>query len=328
MEKELLIKFLNGTANSAERRQVTEWLEQDDAKENFDRFLREHWKNADSNSPDNTDYPLLLKKIHSKIFPKSKIRPIWPWGKYCKIAVSLLLLLASAFFIKQAVDYKEPEPVLSERIIEKSTGEGEKLQLTLPDDSKITLNANTTVSFSSLYGVKDRIVRLSGEAFFEIAKDSLRPFRVETDGIVTTALGTAFNVFARSGQVSVALTEGRVAVDGPQSKMELEPGQLARMDKSTAISGVMVKKFDVEKITGWKEGRLVFDKKPLKLILEDLERWYGVEMKIDPGLNVNRRVIGTFRNKNLSDVLTGLGFSMGFEFNINHKEVTIKKNRL
>ncbi|WP_439481376.1 FecR family protein [Cyclobacterium plantarum] len=305
-----------------------EWLEQDDSKENFDRFLREHWKNVESNSADNTDYPLLLEKIHSKIFPETKIRPLWPWGRYCKIAVSLFLLLASAFFIKQAVDYKKQDPVLSERIIEKSTGEGEKLRLNLPDDSKITLNANSTIYFSSLYGVKERIVRLSGEAFFEIAKDSLRPFRVETDGIVTTALGTAFNVFARSGQVSVALTEGRVAVDGPQSKMELEPGQLARMDKAKAISGLRVEKFDAEKITGWKEGRLGFDKKPLKLILEDLERWYGVEMNIDPRLNLNRRVIGAFRNKNLTDVLTGLGFSMGFEFNINHKEVIIKKNRL
>ncbi|WP_163379811.1 FecR family protein [Cyclobacterium sp. SYSU L10401] len=328
MEKDLLIKFLNGTASAAERKQVMVWLEQDDAREKFDRFLRDHWKQVEPNSMDNTDYPLLLEKIHSRIFPGSKIRPLRPWLKYWKVAASLLLVIASAYFLMQAMDYKDPDPVLAERIMERSTGEGEKLRLTLPDDTKITLNANSSISFSSLYGVEERKVRLSGEAFFEIAKDSLRPFRVEADGMITRALGTRFNAYARSGDVAVALTEGRVAVDGAQTSVELEPGQLARLVKNDASPELRVEKFDLESVTGWKENILVFDRKPLIIILEDLERWYGVAMKIDPGINVNRRVIGTFRNKNLNDVLTGLGFSLGFEFSINQKEVILNKNSL
>ncbi|MFO7826078.1 MAG: FecR domain-containing protein [Cyclobacterium sp.] len=328
MEKDLLIKFLNGTASTAERKEVMVWLEQDDAREKFDRFLRDHWKQVEPNSKDNTDYPLLLEKIHSRIFPGSKIRPLRPWLKYWKVAASLLLVIASAYFLMQAMDYTDPDPVLAERMIERSTGEGEKLRLTLPDDTKITLNANSSISFSSLYGVEERRIRLSGEAFFEIAKDSLRPFRVEADGMITRALGTRFNAYARSGDFAVALTEGRVAVDGAQNTVELEPGQLARIVKNDASPELTVEKFDLEAITGWKENILVFDRKPLKIILEDLERWYGVAMKIDPRINVNRRVIGTFRNKNLTDVLTGLGFSLGFEFNINQKEIILKKNSL
>ncbi|SHN15808.1 FecR family protein [Cyclobacterium lianum] len=325
MEKKVLIKFLNGTADAAERSKVMQWLEKDGSREKFDRLLLDRWKNVGEGEDDERDYEALLNKIHARILrPSRSIRPN-PWVRYLRVAASALLLMASAYFLKQSAEYTEPVPVISERIIERSTSDGEKLQLTLPDDSKVTLNANSTLSFSSHYGLKERVVRLSGEAFFEVAKDPEKPFRVETDGHMTRALGTKFNTYARSGNFAVALTEGKVAVQGAQTAIELQPGELARSSGSTTIS---VGPFDMDQVIGWKENTLVFDRKPLTTILEDLERWYGVEMAVDPGLNVNRRVIGTFRNKNLNDVLTGLGFSLGFAFDIDNNTVTISKNRL
>jgi len=167
---------------------------------------------------------------------------------------------------------------------------------------------------------------LTGEGYFQIAKDSLRPFQVQTTGMRTTALGTAFNASAREGVYAVALTEGKVAIETTDKKLELKPGQRLILDKRNSLPNFEIETFEFNEVVGWKEGILNFDRVALGSILHDLEKWYDVKIIIEDGFNVNRRVIGTFRNKNLSDVLIGLGFSMGFEFSIDKNQVMIKKS--
>ncbi|MDN3690721.1 FecR family protein [Cyclobacterium jeungdonense] len=331
MKKENLTRFLNGTASPDEKRQVLKWFDQEDGREIFDRHLKEIWKDSSPSDADMTDYESLLQRIHKKVQPGSgsgKVKRMIPWIKFFRIAASLLLLIACAYFLKKGLEYQNPVAEVVEKTITKATQNGEKLTLVLPDGTKITLNSNSSLSFSSSFGQYERVVRLSGEAYFIIAKDSLRPFRLITDEMVTTALGTEFNAYARLDQYAVALTEGRVAIDAANQRLELIPGQRATVNERLYPKSVKVDPFDFDKTIGWKEGQLVIDRKPLKVLLEDLSSWYGVEMKIDPQLNLTRRVIGTFRNKNLTDVLTGLGFSMGFDFEINGKVVFIKKESL
>ncbi|WP_162419206.1 FecR family protein [Cyclobacterium roseum] len=331
MKKEILSRFLNGTASQDEKNLVLKWLEQENARETFDRYLKEIWKDASPSDADRTDYESLLQRIHEKVQPgsgKGKVKRIFSWTTFFRIAASLILVVGSAYFLKQGMEHQHPIPVKIEKTITKATQNGEKLRLELPDGTQITLNANSSLSFSSHFGQNERVVHLSGEAYFIIAKDSLRPFQVITDEMVTTALGTEFNAYARSDQYTLALTEGRVAIDAASQSVELTSGQMATVNARLHPNDLKVNSFDFDRIVGWKEGQLVVDRKPLRVLLEDLRSWYGVEMKIDPQLNLNRRVIGTFRNKNLSDVLTGLGFSMGFDFEINGKVVFIKKESL
>ena len=302
MERDIIIKFLNREANAEEKRQVLEWLEQPGAKKAFDELLKSEWEISLTREKDETDYKKLLHQIHIRILgtkEKKQANTIFPWSKIFRIAASFALLVGCIFFIKNGLDYGKETNGLAENRIQRSTGVGEKLTLKLPDGSTIVLNGNSSISFSSTFGRVNRHVQLDGEAYFQIAKDSLKPFQVLTEGMLTTALGTAFNAFARDGLYSVALTEGRVAIEATDKTVELSP-----------------------------EGILDFDRVPLGSILDDLANWYDVKIKIEDGIDVNRRVIGTFRNKNLSDVLTGLGFSMGFEFTIDKNQVGIKKNSL
>ena len=278
---------------------------------------------------DETDYKKLLQQIHSRtsrVKKRHQSASIIPWSKIFRLVASFALLIASVFFIKKGVEFKNQTPALTERTIQRKTGVGEKLTLKLPDGTNIVLNANSSVNFSAGFGKTNRFVELTGEGYFQIAKDSLKPFQVQTEGMRTTALGTAFNAYARDGVYAVALTEGKVAIEVTDKKVELKPGQRLVLDRSDSLLNFRIEAFEFNEIVGWKEGILNFDRVALGSILHDLEKWYDVKIIIEEGFNVNRRVIGTFRNKNLSDVLTGLGFSMGFEFNIDKNRVMIKKS--
>lgn len=329
MEQAIIIKFLRQTANPEEKRQVLKWLEQPGAKKVLDDLLKSVWDTTTPNEEDITNYQNLLHRIHSRISSvknRHLSTSIIPWSKIFKFAASFALLVASVFFIENGLEFKDQTPALVERIIQRKTGVGEKLTLKLTDGTTIVLNANSSIRFSAGFGKTNRFVELTGEGYFQIAKDSLRPFQVQTTGMRTTALGTAFNASAREGVYAVALTEGKVAIETTDTKLELKPGQRLILDKRYSLSNFKIETFEFNEIVGWKEGILNFDRVALGSILHDLEKWYDVKIIIEDGFNVNRRVIGTFRNKNLSDVLTGLGFSMGFEFSIDKNQVMINKS--
>jgi ferric-dicitrate binding protein FerR (iron transport regulator) len=330
LERKIITKFLNQTASPEETRQVLAWLEKPEARKAFEEHIRNTWDNSSIVEEDKTDYDKLLQRIHSRTSITStptQSKGVF-WYKTFKVAASIVLLIGSIIFLKKGIEFKEPHLASPKKVIARKTGIGEKLTMNLPDGTSIVLNANSSIIFSSGYGDENRLVELVGEGYFEIAKDSLRPFLVKTEGMVTTALGTAFNTIARDGFYAVALTEGKVAIETGDEKLKLNPGQMMVLDKRDSLSGVEVRLFETDKVIGWKEGMLRFERVQLKKILEDLANWYGVELEIEAGINVNKRVIGTFRNKNLSDVLTGLGFSMGFQFEIDKNRVLIKKSSL
>jgi ferric-dicitrate binding protein FerR (iron transport regulator) len=293
--------------------------------------MQQYWEEPDPQVKDDTDYRELLGSIHKKVLKPGKQNDV-KWQRLAvqglRMAASISLILFSVYFLIEGVNYRADslmaQAELPVRTTTRVTGPGEKLTLTMPDKTKIIVNAMSEISFTSVYGKEERLVQLKGEAFFDIAPDSLKPFRVQTDGLTTTALGTAFNVFARDHQYRIALTQGKVRVGATDKNVELRPGQMALWTPDQEDMDFSVQHFNRERITSWKEGRLMFNRKPLGLILDDLAAWYSVEMHIAEEVDTNRRVIGTFENKNLKDILTGLSFSTGFDFNIKGKNVYIK----
>ena len=279
---------------------------------------------------DLTDYTRLLEKIHQKAnVPRStkkrtlKLVTI----KNIKVAASLILILFTGYFLSQSWLEKQDEAMASDtlEIIERTTGIGEKLTLTMPDGTIIIVNSESTIQFNKSYGRIDRLITLKGEAYFDVAPDSIKPFLVSTNGGTTQALGTAFNVSTKNNDFQVALIEGRVKVEIGQNTTNLIPGQMAVWNHSKNTSEIIVKNFNIEKITAWKEGKLNLNKKSLGQIMEDLGHRYGVSFKIDPNLDLEQRISGTFENKNLINILTGLSFSTAFTFELNGKQVILTK---
>ncbi|WP_282125666.1 FecR family protein [Marinifilum flexuosum] len=157
---------------------------------------------------------------------------------------------------------------------------GGEYKLTLMDGTRIWLNSNSKLRFPSEFGSGIRKVELKGEAFFEVAKDSVHPFVVNANKAQVKVLGTSFNVNAYSdlNEIVTTLVEGKVEVSDTLfgNKVKLLPNEQYRFNKSNGKTLKQV--VDTEIYTAWKDGRFVFENESLEDIMIRLSRWYNVEV--------------------------------------------------
>jgi len=208
---------------------------------------------------------------------------------------------------------------------ERSTPPGVKAYLTLSDGSEIILNAGSKIRYIKNFQQDKREVILQGEAFFKVAKDTLRPFSVVTGKVKTTALGTSFNIKSyRIDMPDISLITGQVSVELLTSKAlstTLSPGEAADVD---VLSNSLKKgSFDRDSVIGWTQKLLVFHKTPLSEALQVLENWYGVTFEIHGEIGRQVHFNGKFHAESLDNVLKGLGYASGFEFEIKGDKVII-----
>lgn len=155
---------------------------------------------------------------------------------------------------------------------------GGEFCLTLSDGTRVWLNSETSIQYPVVFGTKERRVFIQGEAYFEVAKDTKKPFTVQFMSSSVTVLGTSFNIraYPEEKQSQTTLAEGSVRIYSPGSSMLLKPGEQAEVN---ALSGEMVKKeVEVKTFTSWKDGRFVFEQEPLENIMRTLERWYDIRV--------------------------------------------------
>lgn len=152
---------------------------------------------------------------------------------------------------------------------------GAEFQLELEDHSKVWVNAETSLQYLVPFSEKERRVRLSGEAYFQIAKSEI-PFIVEFGGNEIKVLGTEFDVkaYEDDGMALATLVQGQIALKVAGDSCVLHPGEQARIyDRKMEIVNV-----DVAKHIAWKDGVLAFEDEPLENIMMELMRWYDIEI--------------------------------------------------
>ena len=155
---------------------------------------------------------------------------------------------------------------------------GMEYTLTLSDGTRVYLNAESRLKYPVVFRGTERVVELSGVAYFKVSKDALRPFVVKMNGVNVRVLGTSFNVrsYADEGQVVTTLVEGCVQVRGVGNTVSLAPGQQALEVSGTR--NIKVLDVDVAPYVAWHEGKFYFVHAPLNSIMEELARWYDVEV--------------------------------------------------
>lgn len=159
-----------------------------------------------------------------------------------------------------------------------STPVGGQYQLTLPDGTKVWLNAASTLKFPPAFNGNERKVILTGEAYFEVAKNEKKPFRVSmADSTAVVVTGTHFNInaYQNEKEQQVTLLEGSVTVSNATNVAKLEPGTQALI-KNKLITKDKV--LDADEITGWKDGLFVFHDAPIESIMMQIERWYDAKI--------------------------------------------------
>jgi len=209
-----------------------------------------------------------------------------------------------------------------------ATPVGGQYQLTLPDGTKVWLNAASSISYPSAFVEKERKVTIRGEAYFEIARDKARPFKVNVnDESEIDVLGTHFNVnaYADEAAARTTLLEGSVKISAGAARVVIQPGQqaVAQHPGSNAQQPVsIVNGADLEQVIAWKNGRFNFNGADLHTVMRQLSRWYGINVKYEG--NVADEVFQgeLTRDLNLSQVLRILG-KMEIKFRIEGKTLVV-----
>jgi len=202
------------------------------------------------------------------------------------------------------------------------TPRGGQYQVNLPDGTRVWLNASSSLTFPSQFNGLQRNVQLSGEAYFEVAKDKKHPFLVQTINQEIEVLGTHFNVnsYADESAANTTLLEGAVKVTSGNTEITIKPGQNAMVSKS----GIRVSDIDPNLAVDWKNGEFRFKNEELPSILRKLSRWYGVTFINQlPKDKIPAFTGSVSRFDHISKVLTMLEETAGIRFKIKGNIITV-----
>lgn len=259
------------------------------------------------------------------------------------IASAIFLIGIAVFYLTQNNVHPTASPLVY------STQFAEKKSFTLPDGSKVILNAGSKISLDKAYGQNERRLQLDGEAFFDVAHDVSRPFIVQTSRMDIKVLGTAFNVkdYAVDESSETSLIRGSVelSLKKENRKIKLSPNEKYIVRETPIVhnnnadstmqvtaepvSGLMqvrVNKEDTAVVEVlWTEDKLAFVDKPFEELAKQLERWYGVKIEIADSSLRNILFTASFRNEALEDVLEALRFTKFFQFERKDNVIMIHK---
>lgn len=156
---------------------------------------------------------------------------------------------------------------------------GRQFRLTLPDGSKVWLNAASSIKYPTAFAGTDRMVEVNGEAFFEVEKDAARPFMVKVNNSAAIeVLGTSFNVnaYEQEEMIKTTLVEGAISVKANSDRQILKPGQQVQVQGSTPLK--VVNNVNISQVTAWKNGYFDFNDADLPVMMRQLERWYDIQV--------------------------------------------------
>jgi transmembrane sensor len=355
-KKDILTKYLQGCCSPDEKIKAIEWI-----KANDEEFVVKAAMAEILNKPDRSILPEdQIKRSRKKIFAaisknvqekrEKKVKRIIV--KISAIAASWLLFFGFGYGLQQYFIHKAEVDTGFYTI---AAPAGSRSEVTLPDGSKVWLNAGSQIKFSKNFETDKREIQLAGEAYFDVMKKENMPFVVQTHEIKINVLGTAFNVRAYPGEkfVEATVERGLVTVerqvDGTSRgrKVVLKHNQQARFDNVRPIdlptaemdskAEAMVspelgktqgkiyvdEKVETAKFTSWIENILVFDSEPLESLTKTLERRHSVSIEIlDENLK-NRQYTGIFEKENIEQALKALQYAGKFYYSIDKDKIFI-----
>lgn len=206
------------------------------------------------------------------------------------------------------------------------TPRGGEYHITLPDGTNVHLNSLSELKYPLSFDTDKRVVTLSGEAYFEVAKDSGRPFIVKANGLAIRQYGTKFSVNTRSPQATtVALEEGSVGVYASNGKVRMmQVGQVAVWNRSA--QSVSISDANLEPYTAWHRNRFVFENESLGKIMETLSLWYNMDVRFqDAGLAGLHFTGNISRYEDINVILKGVEATVNVKFEIENHLIRIMR---
>ncbi|MCO6360703.1 FecR family protein [Roseivirga pacifica] len=306
---QLFEDYLNGTISPEDER----LLEGFDAKvlaENLDKYT--HAEKAKER---------VSIKLNTAVGRSTKTRKLWAYT--VRVAAAISVFFAFKFIFLQPTNTsvaEEPAIVW----VERKTDWGEKLNLILADGTQIKLNSGSSIRFPKVFTADERRIELSGEAFFDVARDESKPFIIQSDQVETKVLGTSFNVQAYEDQrhISVSVLTGRVEVASLENKVFLSPHEQGVYHRSKG--NVTKGRVDIERILLWKDGIIHFEDATFGEVKNVLERWYGVNISFASKELAQCHLTATYANESLETILGSIVYAKkGMQYRMDDQKTII-----
>lgn len=318
----VLLKYIKNIASEEEKEWIESWLLVNrDNEKILSQIASIYYASETHRRIVSRDTLGAYNKVSAKI--RKNNRKIQLNRVYAAVACFVGVLLFSTMFsyLWKQVEVSKPQFMTIQ------ANAGMRGYFNLPDGTIVHLNSGSTLSYPLSFDNKKRKVTLSGEAYFDVFHDPEHPFivSVSNDKMQVKVFGTEFNLqaYEKEDIIQTTLVTGCVSLeikDGNEyvCKKYLEPSEKALYNLKTKT--VEVKKADVESEIAWKDGYLIFKDIPLPQLLKRLSNFYNVEFKvIDPVIN-SYRFTGTFKNRQLSQVLDYLKISSQIDYSIKQME--------
>ena len=277
--------------------------------------------------------------------------PLWPnphpkrrsvITSFYRLSAAAVLLLMLGLGVRLWVAQKERESPLpnddypSSLLCEQEyfSPKGTRSRILLPDNTSVWLNAGSSLLVDKHFGEGQRVTRLIGEAYFEVAKDSLNPFIVRTSDVEITVLGTVFIVSAypEDKEIRTVLVEGVVALnaktanDSLGQSLQLKRAQMASFQKEDHQVTIQ-ENVPTESYTSWRNETLSFNDAPMFEVVKSLERWFNVTIELEDEEIKSYIYTASFTNRTLEQILTYLSYSAPISYALHDDMVILTPKR-
>jgi transmembrane sensor len=314
---ESIARYLSGESSEQESMSVRRWLDANPA----DRELAEHLNDAARLGTDavaEVDVETALAKVHGRMSAATAPRLTVErgGGQVRRWPRAVISGLAAAAIIAVVVYTREPRPATVPSAVARTiaTGVGRRDSVRLADGSRVVLGPQSRLTVPAAFGATSRAVELTGDAYFDVHHDSLKPFSVRTNGALIEDIGTTFAIESDAGNgTRVSVVTGSVRLrsseSGPTSGVVLAAGDRGTLDAGgrANVEHNAVRDEDV----AWTTGRLVFNDAPLSQVISEMQRWYGVTIQVTDSALLRRTVHTSFADESPDKALEILGLTLG-----------------
>ena len=313
MNDDLLVKYLVGETDATENATVENWLDADEKNLNYYNGLKKIWEDslvlaAENKTVDeDAAWKRLQNRIHEKEVPV--LTPKKSSTHWLRIAASIVLISTLGWLGYSYFENKSANTLI--RIYASNT----TLNDTLPDGTTVTLNKNSSISYTSRFTGKTRSVTLKGEAFFNVSPDKTKPFIIHINDVTVQVVGTSFNVKNKNGKTTVDVETGIVKVSKNKDQVELIHGEKVIISDQKPE---LLKSISKGRLYNYYRNKeLVCDETPLGELVEALNEIYNVNIIIkNPSLK-EKPLTTVFKDQSLDQVLEVIQET--FRIEIEHK---------
>lgn len=277
VDKQMLKKMLAGQCNTQETDYINRYLTTPEGKAMLNELLEESWEESATFEMPETEVDRLATELTTHIANNTaKAKAANMRTIITRCAAVLLAAICAWAAIRQVQTKPQPQIV---QMIEKVNPYGKRSSFMLDDSTMIYLGAGSRLRYPVSFKGNIREVSLYGEAYFEVKHDVTKPFIIKTGAVNTRVLGTTFKITAfKNHALKVAVTSGKVSVGRNKAKplAILTPGRQLEYTEGTPPT---VTNISVDGVARWKQGTLVFNHTPLNDLMEEVGRWYGLNIR-------------------------------------------------